>query len=676
MLRLTAALISGALLLGLATGAANAAPATVLDTPRTELWQSDVAVNAAGANVVAYVSQAAVRYGVYVRSRSRVGGPYGAPVRVSNLTFERPADVRVAIDAAGRAVVVWRDEQALRWNRRDSLGGSWQTSVRSLAEIRSPDSARGSLVLDITPNGRATAAWVDIGPSGWQIWRSTLDMDAPQSGWSTDAAAHPVGAQPTLAIDSEGDVGAIWTEALPGELSGAVRAAVRPAPADWQPSVQLAAVGRGSAIAVAAGGTAIAAWAAGGLTEVAVKGADPSWSTPDSIAPSTPGWSMYNRVVSLDASGNALLIWSEEGIRTVDNDLPQFLHARRRAAGAGTWGAVETISVDNFDGPGGLSTAFRRVLASFDGFAGNHVAWFGPPWTRVSTSSAPAAAAFVSDPPPAVLADAQEAGFPALSVVPRGEAVYSWSQVTAASRGQILVQGLPVGRCAAPIEFNESTSGAITLTVQQLRINQRIYSAAIRRATAVDDWLRARLATRDFCGGGLTTSVMGQGIAVGPASGARPARKASPRPLSVAPAAVKEDVVFTPTVQQLRINQRVASKAVRMANAIRSRLDRGLSGGDIRDGAIDSASLAATVGIVSAAPAPSPAPTTTVVAPPSAKDATFTLSAEQLAINQRIGAAAVRRVNAIRSQLAQGLTTADLRARTITAADLAPDAVG
>ena len=132
MLRLTAALISGALLLGLATGAANAAPATVLDTPRTELWQSDVAVNAAGANVVAYVSQAAVRYGVYVRSRSRVGGPYGAPVRVSNLTFERPADVRVAIDAAGRAVVVWRDEQALRWRPRRSLVFGVQRSKSAL----------------------------------------------------------------------------------------------------------------------------------------------------------------------------------------------------------------------------------------------------------------------------------------------------------------------------------------------------------------------------------------------------------------------------------------------------------------------------------------------------------------------------------------------------------------
>jgi hypothetical protein len=127
---------------------------------------------------------------------------------------------------------------------------------------------------------------------------------------------------------------------------------------------------------------------------------------------------------------------------------------------------------------------------------------------------------------------------------------------------------------------------------------------------------------------------------------------------------------------QLRANQRIASKAVRMANALKARLDRGLSGGDVRDGAVTSGVLASTLGIAAAAPAPASPATMTVVPPATDKDTSFTLSASQLAINQRIGAAAIRRLNAIRSRLAEGFTTADIKAGTLTAADLAPDAVG
>jgi len=65
----TALLIVGLALLGWA-GSASAAPTTVLNTPRAESWQSDVAMNSAGANVVAYVSQSTIRYGAYVRART------------------------------------------------------------------------------------------------------------------------------------------------------------------------------------------------------------------------------------------------------------------------------------------------------------------------------------------------------------------------------------------------------------------------------------------------------------------------------------------------------------------------------------------------------------------------------------------------------------------------------
>jgi len=200
-------------------------------------------------------------------------------VRVSKLTFERPADVRSAIDATGRAVVVWRDEDGLKWSFRAGLAGDWPNAraVPGPRDVRS-----GSPVLEITPGGIATVAWVEIGTSGWQVGRSVVDLGTPQSGWSTDSVPHPVGALPTLAIDREGDVGAIWAEVPPGASTGDLRAAVRPAAGDWQPATTLGTAAGGQ-LAVAAAGTAIAAWRSGDGYEVALKGPGSTWSPPESL---------------------------------------------------------------------------------------------------------------------------------------------------------------------------------------------------------------------------------------------------------------------------------------------------------------------------------------------------------------------------------------------------------
>jgi hypothetical protein len=672
-------ILAACALVVLAAGA-SAAPTIALDSPGSEIWDSDVAMNAAGVNVVAYVSQETVRYGVYVRSRGRAGGPFGAPVRVSKLTSTRPADVRVAVDGAGRAVVVWREGGDLRWSRRARLGGGWAPpgGIGLFGEARP-----GSPLLEITPGGVATAAWAQVGQSGWQVGWAVLDLDDWARGWSIETP-RPVGAQPKLALDAAGDVGAIWVETPPNQLIGVVKAAVRPADGDWQPDVQLAPVGWGPDIAVAEGGAAIATWAVGdatGTTRVALKGPGPTWDAPTSFSPTDPESPfMGDRTVARDAPGNALLVWSEEGIRSLEDDKPQYLRASRRPAGSTTWGPVETVHIDTYEGPGGLRSAFQDVLASADGLGGYHVSWVGPPWDEVRTASAPGAVAFSPDPPPATpqlpAEGAMGVGSLALSAEAAGEALLGWSQWTASDREQVLVQGLPVGRCAPAREFNESKPGTVRLTVQQLRINQRIYSAAIRRAAAIERWLRPRLETRDLCGGGLGATVMGEGLAVGAPTSSRAVRVADPRPLVITPPAAKTGVTFALSVQQLTINQRVASKAVRLANALQARLDRGLSGGDIRPGAITADTLAATVGILSADPATVAPRTVTSVPPATDKDATFTLTARQLKINQRIGAAAVRRLNAVRSQLAQGFTGAELRARTITSANLDPGAVG
>jgi hypothetical protein len=150
---------------------------------------------------------------------------------------------------------------------------------------------------------------------------------------------------------------------------------------------------------------------------------------------------------------------------------------------------------------------------------------------------------------------------------------------------------------------------------------------------------------------------------------------AAPRPVVVAPATHRTGVVFTLSVAQLRINQRIAARAVREANALLARLDGGLSGGDVRDGAVTVDRLQATIAVAGLGPAAPTDPTTTdVAAAGTDRDAAFTLTAAQLAINQRIGQAAIRRLNQVRARLLDGVSGDELRAATLTAADIAPEA--
>ncbi len=221
-------------------------------------------------------------------------------------------------------------------------------------------------------------------------------------------------------------------------------------------------------------------------------------------------------------------------------------------------------------------------------------------------------------------------------------------------------------------------SGRVTLSIPQLMINQRIYAAAIRRAAAIDAWLDSGIVARDLCGQALSADVFGAGVRVGVGTGPTPAWvKPTPRPIDVRAPRAKPGAVFRLTAGQLRTNQRIAAAAVRRANALRARLDLGLTGGDIVDGQIGRPALAASLAILGATPAGEPAaPSRTNVAPPAPKGgASFVPSAGQLLINQRVGQAAVRRLNGLRDELTAGLTARHFRRGSIGAADLAPGAI-
>lgn len=117
--------------------------------------------------------------------------------------------------------------------------------------------------------------------------------------------------------------------------------------------------------------------------------------------------------------------------------------------------------------------------------------------------------------------------------------------------------------------------------------------------------------------------------------------------------------------------------AARRGNALKVRLDAGLTGGDVRDGALAGDAFGFGLGILVAVPAASPpARTVTQIAPPSRSgNGRATVTRAQLLTNQRISQAAVRRTNALRDRLARGLAGTDFRDASVTAVDFGASAL-
>jgi hypothetical protein len=135
--------------------------------------------------------------------------------------------------------------------------------------------------------------------------------------------------------------------------------------------------------------------------------------------------------------------------------------------------------------------------------------------------------------------------------------------------------------------------GVIQVSAAQLRINQRIYQAAIRRADALEARLGGKLTAGDLAAGALSQEKLAARLRVLAATPAttEPARSRTEiAPRQPGPAG---EVVLT--AAQLQINQRIAQAAVRRSNALLARLKAGLTGEAFADGSITARNLASGV---------------------------------------------------------------------------------
>ena len=280
---------------------------------------------------------------------------------------------RVAFDANGNALAVWRQSDGTRSNilsNRYVAGVGWGT-----AELIETDNAGNASIPRVAfdANGNAFAVWKQSDGSRNNIWSNRYVANA---GWGTaelietDDAGTADG--PKVAIDANGNALAVWWQSdgtRSNILSNRYVAGV-----GWGTAELIETDNAGNAlipqVTIDANGNALAVWY---QSDGAIKNiwsnkyvAGVGWGTAELIETDNAGNALIPQVV-FDATGNALAVWMQsDGTRNN-------IWSNRYVAGVG-WGTAELIETDNAGNASNPQVAFDtngNALAVWSQFNGS-----------------------------------------------------------------------------------------------------------------------------------------------------------------------------------------------------------------------------------------------------------------------------------------------------------------
>jgi hypothetical protein len=373
--------------------------------------------------------------------------------------------------------------------------------------------------------------------------------------------------------------------------------------------------------------------------------ADPAWPAPETLAGGQTATPAYPHL-ALNGEGYAVAAWGE-----TEGDLS--LRARARSGASGVWGPERTV-YDDYSSFSVLELA--NLHATIDDHRAAILAWTDPegPGSAAAIAARATGGDWAIAARLAILEDIDET---ALAATARGGALLLTPRARVVDEPHIDVVGAAF---PAPPRF--------TLSASQLRTNQRISQAAVRRSNAALDRLAA-VRGDDVRDGALDASRFGPGVVIeGTPTGATVPPGAIP-PVQVAPPGPGGGAVRL-TAAQLRTNQRISRAALLRSGFGRTLLGLGLTGEQVVDGTIGAGELLPGLRVVHAVPDPSSLPPSPVFRPGTSGTGRVTLSAAQLRINQRIAQQAVLRTNWLIERIEGGLRAADFRAAGLRAEDL------
>jgi hypothetical protein len=233
------------------------------------------------------------------------GGSWTAPVDLGEMNLASDPEPWVAVDSAGDAVAVWKQEEVIRSVFRPA-GGDWEAPVPiSTGESFVPQAAMNA-------EGDATVVWMHYDGSRYVVESAYLPAGGHWESPTLVSAPGEEAGDPQVALDADGNTLVAWRGESGGEEY--VRTAYRPVGGSWEAPTNASVAGehvQSIQDAVDSDGNAIVAWAgeAGGydIARAAYRPSGGQWEAPSDL--SADGGNAFPSDVVFDTSGNAAIVW-------------------------------------------------------------------------------------------------------------------------------------------------------------------------------------------------------------------------------------------------------------------------------------------------------------------------------------------------------------------------------
>ncbi len=229
-------------------------------------------------------------------------------VEIGSATVETPA---VAIDEAGYAVVIWRQEVGgnhVIFASSRLPDGSWTTPITissSALNAEAPDVA-------MSPGGTAAAVWQSSSGATSVVESNSLPPGGSWTGEEAISAPATVTEPPQVVDDGNGGFAAIWSRSGVGLVA---EVASRPALGGWSAPESISALGleaHSPQLAVDSAGDAVAAWyrfdGSVGSVEGTNRVAGGAWAAP--VRLSSIAAEAEAPQVAMSPTGIAQVVWS------------------------------------------------------------------------------------------------------------------------------------------------------------------------------------------------------------------------------------------------------------------------------------------------------------------------------------------------------------------------------
>ncbi len=249
---------------------------------------------------------------------------WGLPTLIENHTGKAD-EPQIAMDGSGNAIAVWQQFDGVRynvWANRYVVGIGWGTptliEMDDLGDNFAPQ-------VGIDGTGNAIAVWSHYGDLGFAVWANRyligVGWGAPDNLGSGDDSItshppvplgswHPAAFRAQIAMSNSGNAMVVWNQfniwasRYVVDAGWSIPTLIKNDDGNWTSSPKVAGDGNGNVVAIWAqwDGTYENIWA-----NYYVAGS--GWNSADVIE--NENWNAFSPEVAVDASGNALAVWSQ-----------------------------------------------------------------------------------------------------------------------------------------------------------------------------------------------------------------------------------------------------------------------------------------------------------------------------------------------------------------------------